>query len=759
MDRLYSIIDSYLASDKSTPIIVDVPDPMMLEELVTHYNVASNQLIRSSRYCQDNETPQIDKMQHELINTAKPTFLLGLSTHLKLQGELTVKKELRRMLDMTVANKLVILTFQCKDYLEYGDPRLMESSRIVVASGQYSIAPKVIFVRESIDYKVAASVRGISQMPKLYEAIDQYPVICVKTTKLKKDFPDSLISIEEIDSSYSALIHTYDGFKDLGQESGTEKQWKYLLRSLNERGGWAEFLDYEFGGIENLLPTIEHFSSFDVNKQWAYFIALRKHGAKGNKYLTEVLSEAATFDEFVAGLFDSLLRFDCQTSIFGQVYDQRKKILKGITGYNPLLANYLKKLTDKKDKAIYYLTDLTQLEKEQIIEVINSYRDSYSRQGLMDILSGVYPDLYYYLQSYKSGIRLIDYYFDDYKFCKVTNCISESFMLKVQEQATSREYNKELSPRDLFIDKIDKSKSVLYFVDAFGVEYLSFLQAKCFEKGLAINVNIGRCDLPSITSVNKGFVESFTKVGCKLVDTKELDEVKHSGQKNYNYENTKSPIHIVEELRLISSWVEKIETELVSGGIDKVIMVSDHGASRLAVINESETSLEVSEKGLHSGRCCPKADVSVKPDCATEENGFWCLANYDRFKGGRKANVEVHGGASLEEVAVPIVEITKVGKAIECSVCADSKVVTVSFKKKAELRLFVAEDSENVAIAIGGKIYQAEKTESKFYYKIPLPDIKKVGNYDFEVHVNGNVIKRGLSFEVKKEGATERKFF
>lgn len=248
-------------------------------------------------------------------------------------------------------------------------------------------------------------------------------------------------------------------------------------------------------------------------------------------------------------------------------------------------------------------------------------------------------------------------------------------------------------------------------------------------------------------------------VGCKLVDTKELDEVKHSGQKNYNYENTKSPIHIVEELRLISSWVEKIETELVSGGIDKVIMVSDHGASRLAVINESETSLEVSEKGLHSGRCCPKADVSVKPDCATEENGFWCLANYDRFKGGRKANVEVHGGASLEEVAVPIVEITKVGKAIECNVCADSKVVTVSFKKKAELRLFVAEDSENVAIAIGGKIYQAEKTESKFYYKIPLPDIKKVGNYDFEVHVNGNVIKRGLSFEVKKEGATERKFF
>ena len=93
---------------------------------------------------------------------------------------------------------------------------------------------------------------------------------------------------------------------------------------------------------------------------------MRKHGAKGNKYLTEVLSEAATFDEFVDGLFDSLLRFDCQTSIFGQVYDQRKKILKGITGYNPLLANYLKKLTDKKDIVIDYFNDLLFLKLGQI---------------------------------------------------------------------------------------------------------------------------------------------------------------------------------------------------------------------------------------------------------------------------------------------------------------------------------------------------------------------------------------------------------
>ena len=34
------------------------------------------------------------------------------------------------------------------------------------------------------------------------------------------------------------------------------------------------------------------------------------------------------------------------------------------------------------------------------------------------------------------------------------------------------------------------------------------------------------------------------------------------------------------------------------------------------------------------------------------------LSDYGRFKGSRKANVEVHGGASLEEVIVPIITLT-----------------------------------------------------------------------------------------------------
>lgn len=70
-------------------------------------------------------------------------------------------------------------------------------------------------------------------------------------------------------------------------------------------------------------------------------------------------------------------------------------------------------------------------------------------------------------------------------------------------------------------------------------------------------------------------------------------------------------------------------------------MISDHGVSRLAVINNQELSYKMAESGKHSGRCCPKSETDTQPECATESDNYWVLANYGRFKGSRKGDVEV----------------------------------------------------------------------------------------------------------------------
>ena len=83
-----------------------------------------------------------------------------------------------------------------------------------------------------------------------------------------------------------------------------------------------------------------------------------------------------------------------------------------------------------------------------------------------------------------------------------------------------------LPTRDNAIKAIaDKSSTYLYWIDALGVEYLSYITALAKKKGLSIRVDIGRSDLPTITSINKQFYEQW--MGGKKYKEEQLDNIKH----------------------------------------------------------------------------------------------------------------------------------------------------------------------------------------------------------------------------------------
>ena len=407
----------------------------------------------------------------------------------------------------------------------------------------------------------------------------------------------------------------------------------------------------------------------------------------------------------------------------------------------------------KEEQAIYYLTDNTRQEKELIITLLEKYYQNTSKNEIEKILSLVYPDLYAYIRDYRYNVPLLDNYFSMYTYSKVINKVIPELEELMTQQARLREYNLILEPRTAKMDKIDKTDSQLYFMDAMGVEYLSYILAKCKEKELMANTTICCANLPSITSKNKEFVSDFETRGLLVNSIKELDEIKHHGTNDYDYRQRKQPIHIIRELEIIDETLDNIKLKLTQGNCEKAIMVSDHGASRLAVIHETENMWEMQSKGEHSGRCCPKTDADVKSEFATEEDGFWVIANYDRFKGGRKANVEVHGGATLEEVVVPIIEITKFAEDIEVSII--EKVITVSFRKKAAIRLFSKTKLQNVAVLIDGKYYDAKEQDNNMYL-VDMPQLKKAKRYSVDVYASNNLIATGLSFEIKKESSQEK---
>ncbi len=750
-------IKKYLDGDSSTPIIVDVPSLSIYKSIENHFKVGSNEFISAKNFCTAKDTlPQRDKLLETLSKKKTKVFLTEYSTFLKLKGENRLRIALQAMLDLKIKGKLVIITFKCGKYLNFEDPRLQASGRVnlVEAESTDDTIPSVHFVSPDLPENcVGATYPGIENLPNIIEkedAITNY----IRTKWVKNNFPLSLLDIQQYSSAYDIIAKANPELSSIGSDAGSDEQWRWLMSVIGTSGGWAEFVNNEFGNKDNLSLSIGKVNSFNDNKKWAYFIALRVNGAPHAQYLSTVIQKSETFNQFQERLYTNILEIETSDRRFVELYQERKELLRQLEFPVGVISTFCKKVEAKGSKGLFYLTDLSMQEKELVFTLIAKYAKDYSKQRLYQIIATVYPDLHSYLTSFEYGNVELDEYFSEYKYCKVTNTITSEMEALVGQYATNRIYYKLLERRSLVLSQKETNGAKLYFVDALGVEFLRFIQDLCYSRGLSFDASLAYCELPSITSMNKEFLETFPI--CTSI--KSLDDTKHEGTEGFDYQQTKLPIHLIKELEILQHVITNVEKDLNGGTVDKVFIISDHGASRLAVIKESENKWEVKEKGQHSGRCCPISDIDEKPDFAVEENGFWCLANYDRFKGGRKASVEVHGGASLEEVIVSIIEITLAGDTPKCEIMPEYQTIKVSFKQKAKIKLFIAKELDNVRISLNGKFYIANPSEEKYVYDVDMPDVKR-GKYSIDVYSGNSRIAAGLTFEAKSAGATENKFF
>jgi hypothetical protein len=135
-----------------------------------------------------------------------------------------------------------------------------------------------------------------------------------------------------------------------------------------------------------------------------------------------------------------------------------------------------------------------------------------SKNGIPSCLADIYPSLSAYLDHYvfKCGnlsVQLTDY-FEVYKRQKVTNSLDDEFLVKVEEFALNRKYNR-LPTRNEVIEELDKTDCYLIWLDALGVEYLAFISDLVRTRGLSLAIKIARSELPTITSINRGFFDDW----------------------------------------------------------------------------------------------------------------------------------------------------------------------------------------------------------------------------------------------------------
>ncbi len=702
-------IKAYLSSDNPYPYFVSVDGSVEYKSIVIEYQSCSQ--IHISKYCeQDDSFPNVDKLFADIQALDGNCMLLGIGESISLGCDGT-NTLLNKLKDLALPHKLIIL---CRG--------IRGNIRKIDESDQKFNERRFVVVDSSVDYYV---IRLADDVPLPANRV-QIPI--------EKGFRN-LLAYLEYGNSGEVLTRSTLPLKNI-----RETRTCYML--LREEGRVSEV-------DESALPE-ECWRSYleDDNlegyglTEWRTYLKLLLDGTS-QPYLQLVIKKSMNYAAYKKMLLQALLFVDDRDAHFETLYADRKKLLEKEIDETDMVT-YVAEAKRMGNRRVHYLTDITKVERQAIVEDIATYGN------IPADINRTYPALASYLFDYTFNCingNLFTDYFARYKRQKLLNAIEPEFLEQVVDLAQdgNRAYNV-LESRNSIVEQLYSPDTFLYWVDALGIEYLGYIQERARTLGLSMNTHIARASLPTLTYLNREFFDNWT--GGKFL-MKKFDELKHDGEEGPESKIGELPTHIVRELEIIDEVISFAQRSLASRESQRVVVASDHGASRLAVIHNCENKWAMQTKGEHSGRCCPVNEIDERPHCATEEHGYWVLANYDRFKGSRKAYVEVHGGASLEEVLVPIIELKLRNASIEIECMTD--VTYSSFKEYPTIELFSISPLKNLSVRLNGKAYRAVAIGGD-RYKVAFEDLKQIGSYRAEAYEGDDLIGE-ISFSVQKRTA------
>ena len=738
-------VKRYLTSSVKTPPYFLFISDGQYETVIDELSVLGIDFVKLSSFCNsDDKIPDIDRLLNYFetadVNTKGKNFVVtGLGEFLALRGSDEATHILSRLKDLNVGDTKVVLLLRGLASLIAGmqtDPRF--------DSRRFSVLDKA---ECDLSFTIAAPTVGLSALSGFKVMLEELEngrrdnVVVNTTVNLDK----ALFTVHQISNAYDGIKFLTRGFT-LARSCGSDAQWAELLIELNQSNGLLDdiFEKHDLGN--NLEADFYTRIAGSEYRNWLYFISLKcKADTLQNGYLRFVLDKTNCFEDFAGNVLNAIIDIPHMDKRFPSFYLERKALVEKFTESD--IADFVVNNRRVVSESIYKLTDRTKAEREEIIAWL-------SKNSMISELDSIYPVLAAYLKKYVFKCTeladLLTEYFEAYKRQKLFNELEPGFLEKVDELALSRKFNR-LPTRNEIMDRVDQSDTFLYWLDALGVEYLGLIEELIQKRGLAVQVKIARAELPTITAINRDFFDAWQ--GDKEKNG-ELDDTKHRDKGGYNFTDNELPIHLAKELDIITAMIDKAATQLALRHYKRFLIVSDHGASRLAVLRRKEEKYDTDTTGEHSGRYCKLFQPYDLP-FAAEENEYLVLADYGRFKGSRASNVEVHGGASLEEVVVPVIELSLKDRSVTVKLAQE--VVTVDFRTGTEITLFFNSPVRDVSVVLNGKPYEASRIDSN-HYSVKLPNIKRAGAYEADVYSGDNLIGKIIIKAQGKSGKVNDAF-
>lgn len=760
MDQCFDRIEAYCQKEiTGHPLLVNTENAHDFQCLVKRMQLDGNKTcVFVHAYC-GKGLPQIDALFRDVKK--KGCFVvIGLSSYVMLLGKKRAEELMARLQELSVAGHVIVLLSHMKEIrLSRMQQDQHLSYRVLLLEGDPTPLPSIYLAspeENSFGQLVLPNIQALLEKLEQYDPVGGETSFAVRTSFHKEVFNESMYSIRSSKGIYKELLRAFPILKgDLEESWGTKEDWERFAQEWKECLSWGALAEKHFGIDAHFSAILEReYEQADTYETWLYWLLLKVQGASEDAYLSYALGKSRHWQDLWEHIFLSLSSLSFQMREFEKYCEGRKRLLEGQTIPATWVSEYQDAIAQKGRDAIWYLFAGTAWEEKMLFQCLADY--DYTKEEVMGVLKTHFPDLFAYMKSFtftmhqkvpERLVPLLTKYFDDYKWQKLMNHLTPDFKAQVNTLAEHRVYN-QFPIRSLALSQMKKENTMMYFVDALGVEYLSYISEKCKTYGLLLSIQVVHGELPSITSQNTEFMNPA------VINIKDLDELKHESQ-TYNYEKQKIPLHLVAELKAIDGVLQTIRDGLLTKEMKSAIIISDHGATRLAVLNDEEYGAEFivgESKGQHSGRCCQVEEDPGIP-FAAYENGYAVLANYMRFKGSRKADVEVHGGATLEETLVPLLQISLKPK--DPMVEFQPALVQLRKKEVGELLLVTNFDMADPYIIVNGKIYRGKLDTHRRRAIIPLPDMKRTHDYMADIYDGDTLLKEQVAFHVKKEVAKD----
>lgn len=760
MDQCFDRIEAYCQKEiTGHPLLVNTENAHDFQCLVKRMQLDGNKTcVFVHDYC-GKGLPQIDALFRDVKK--KGCFVvIGLSSYVILLGKKRAEELMARLQELSVAGHVIVLLSHMKEIrLSRMQQDQHLSYRVLLLEGDPTPLPSIYLAspeENSFGQLVLPNIQALLEKLEQYDPVGGETSFAVRTSLHKEVFSESMYSIRSSKGIYKELLRAFPVLKgDLEESWGTKEDWERFAQEWKECLSWGALAEKHFGIDAHFSAILEReYEQADTYETWLYWLLLKVQGASEDAYLSYALGKSRHWRDLWEHIFLSLSSLSFQMREFEKYCEGRKRLLEGQTIPATWVSEYQDAIAQKGRDAIWYLFAGTAWEEKMLFQCLADY--DYTKEEVMGVLKTHFPDLFAYMKSFtftmhqkvpERLVPLLTKYFDDYKWQKLMNHLIPDFKAQVNTLAEHRVYN-QFPVRSLALSQMKKENTMMYFVDALGVEYLSYISEKCKTYGLLLSIQVVHGELPSITSQNTEFMNPG------VINIKDLDEKKHESQ-TYNYEKQKIPLHLVAELKAIDGVLQTIRDGLLTKEMKSAIIISDHGATRLAVLNDEEYGAEFivgESKGQHSGRCCQVEEDPGIP-FAAYENGYAVLANYMRFKGSRKADVEVHGGATLEETLVPLLQISLKPK--DPMVEFQPALVQLRKKEVGELLLVTNFDMADPYIIVNGKIYRGKLDTHRRRAIIPLPDMKRTHDYMADIYDGDTLLKEQVAFHVKKEVAKD----